>query len=587
MSLWRWLIWVVPVAAVSLWIADTLLSYWLPANDLEVKAFDWQSQLAPHPKGAAPVIIEIDADTNAALGMEPGLAPVPRSTWTKLIAQLDEAGALVLVFDLTFGAETPHDAGLAQAIEETKRMAVVMATSIEEEEESDEEPDGYRYYFAPHAIGSLVATDKRYVGTNLALETDSGIQSVIPFYTDYATGERMYQISVLAALALRQISPGECETTPDETSMTCGSLTWELHGNRDITLRWSPTMEDFHRVPLQSALADLEKGKGEWAKGKVVLVGDMRNTADIANLAGVGDRPGPYAIADKIRALLVPITQQMKSVPLNTDRGIALVLAVLAGLLVWIFPPRGALLAIPLLFALVPAYNYLGARYLNTASATILPLLTIFFSLVVLFAAIAFVGWPQRHHRRESRLLCALFTYLRGSTPLLLKIGKEKFQQLKEDVHQAGEKAVASEGGVLERSTGDGFMATFDLASADAGVMAALSAAQKFTAAVEALGPAYGEDLRVGCGIECGQVSGVYLREDQRMAWSSTGATINLAERLQGLAGRLGESLLIGPTAAALLREKVPTESLGEHEMKGFDERVTVYRPAPGGGESP
>jgi hypothetical protein len=87
---WRWLIWVVPVAAVSLWIADTLLSHWLPANDLEVKSFDWQSQLAPHPKGAAPVIIEIDEDTNEALGMEPGsyrsrVPPGPNSllSWTK------------------------------------------------------------------------------------------------------------------------------------------------------------------------------------------------------------------------------------------------------------------------------------------------------------------------------------------------------------------------------------------------------------------------------------------------------------------------------------------------------------------------
>ncbi|MBX3097589.1 MAG: adenylate/guanylate cyclase domain-containing protein [Fimbriimonadaceae bacterium] len=573
--------------ALAVWLADYIVGEQEWANGLDLKNYFWLvSRMRVPDTEPEVVLIEIRPQTNQSLNLGPGKPSVPRKYWADLISKLDKAGARVVAFDISFIDERPGDPELIQAIENAEHVITVLTKweqypgdELAEVAYDETQPDGLEHRYHPNPIFEQSETDRVRVGVLGALETDYGIGSIATEYTDTNTLEPISHFGLVAALAGRGIAPDQCEFAYDMSSVTCANLTWELQGNFDIAVLFPKSMEKYVRIPLEDALLRLEKGTFPEVKDKIILVGDLREEGDIGRIPGAGNRPGPHMNANIIDSLLMPPRYQVKTLPLNFERGATFILCALALAGAWFLKPRAYIPVFAVLFVLIFVAAQVAASNQGVVFSTVFPSLALLTCGVGLGIFTTVRGWPQPHHRQESHLICVLFVDLRGSTPLLLKIGKERFQDLKKQVHEIGLRTISTNKGVLERSTGDGFMATFHLKSADDSVFAALKTAKEFTAGVESLGPEYGEELRVGCGIECGQVSGTYLKEDDRYAWSSTGATINLAERLQGLSGRLGESILLGPTAAGLLTERAETESVGEHELKGFETPVVAYRP--------
>ncbi|MDP9223371.1 MAG: adenylate/guanylate cyclase domain-containing protein, partial [Actinomycetota bacterium] len=82
--------------------------------------------------------------------------------------------------------------------------------------------------------------------------------------------------------------------------------------------------------------------------------------------------------------------------------------------------------------------------------------------------------------------------------------------------------------------------------------------------------------FNLGIGLSTGEVAAVLLGSDERLEYTVIGDSVNLAQRLQQLAGG-GEIVLSAPTFAAL-KKPLEVEDLGPVEVKGRHAKIGAYR---------
>ncbi len=146
--------------------------------------------------------------------------------------------------------------------------------------------------------------------------------------------------------------------------------------------------------------------------------------------------------------------------------------------------------------------------------------------------------------------------------------------------------AILGEGGTVMQFVGDAVMAVFgapfpqpdhaDRAVAAASAMHSLQAGINAGWAAEGLQP-----FGLGIGLSTGEVAAALLGSEERLEYTLVGDTVNLSQRLQGLAAA-GETVLSEPTSQAL---SVPANTipLGSQLVKGRDTPVNAYKLAPPG----
>lgn len=165
---------------------------------------------------------------------------------------------------------------------------------------------------------------------------------------------------------------------------------------------------------------------------------------------------------------------------------------------------------------------------------------------------------------RLSAFRTLLFTDIVGSTALGEELGDAELHRLVK-VHDrlAGDQIHRHHGRVVKK-TGDGVLASFLDASA------AVTCAQNVQKAFAAHRQAHADDpLRIRIGMSAGEP--ISQSEDL------FGSVVNLAARVCARAG--AEEILVAPVVRELCRGKgFRFESLGDVELTGFDEKVTVYR---------
>jgi adenylate cyclase len=165
-----------------------------------------------------------------------------------------------------------------------------------------------------------------------------------------------------------------------------------------------------------------------------------------------------------------------------------------------------------------------------------------------------------------------LFTDLTGSTQLYATVGDAAAFRFVDDHFDVLREAIARAGGTVVKTMGDAVMAAFvDDATA---ARAAIFCLESFDAWRKKTPQADGVELKVGLhGGPCYVVTA-------NGTLDFFGQTVNVAARLQGLAGP-GE-LVLGPEELKLLpadlREKLVVSEQFEARVKGVPEPVKVYR---------
>ncbi|MDP6952647.1 MAG: adenylate/guanylate cyclase domain-containing protein, partial [Alphaproteobacteria bacterium] len=179
---------------------------------------------------------------------------------------------------------------------------------------------------------------------------------------------------------------------------------------------------------------------------------------------------------------------------------------------------------------------------------------------------------PVRPQEAERRQITVMFCDLVGSTALSEKLAPEDLRSLMQRYQKACGAVIERYEGHVAQYLGDGLMTYFGWPRAhEDDAERAVRASLEIVEAVNAM------DLQVRIGIATGPVVvGDIGAGDASVPKMAVGETPNLAARIQGLAGP--DEVVIGPTTQRLVCNTFTADDLGEHQLKGVSDSVTLYR---------
>ena len=178
----------------------------------------------------------------------------------------------------------------------------------------------------------------------------------------------------------------------------------------------------------------------------------------------------------------------------------------------------------------------------------------------------------------EIRQVTVLFADLVGSTELATNFDVEDSHAVLRSFHERCGEVVRANGGVTSRFIGDAVLACFGVPQAkEDDASRAVSAAEQIAAEVPMLRVNIDFLPLTRVGVATGLVmTGNLLTEGQKSFGPASGATLNLAARLQALA--MPNTVLIDQITRDLLPATRECEFLGERELKGFAEAQPIWK---------
>jgi class 3 adenylate cyclase/tetratricopeptide (TPR) repeat protein len=178
----------------------------------------------------------------------------------------------------------------------------------------------------------------------------------------------------------------------------------------------------------------------------------------------------------------------------------------------------------------------------------------------------------------ERRQATVVFADIAGYTQLCARLDAEHVQALLNRFYEAMDGAVAVHGGIVIDHAGDGVLAVFGapVAHGNDTERAVRAALAMQAAAAQIVEPVSARALALHIGITSGEVVAAMLEGGATPKYTVTGDAVNLAARLDALAGA-GETLVSASVQrdVAALFDSV---DLGEKPVKGYAAPVRVHR---------
>jgi adenylate cyclase len=172
---------------------------------------------------------------------------------------------------------------------------------------------------------------------------------------------------------------------------------------------------------------------------------------------------------------------------------------------------------------------------------------------------------------------------MRGFTALSDRIAPASLVRLLNRYFDAQVPAIAKHGGEVLKFIGDGLLAIFPVEPGDArgahACAAALAAAQEARTAIAALGQGEAiegvERVRFGLALHIGEVLYGNVGGGTRLDFTCIGPAVNLAARIEKLAGELGRTVL----ASIEFAERCPgaLEPVGRFSVRGIEASQRVF----------
>jgi ABC-type transport system substrate-binding protein/class 3 adenylate cyclase len=183
----------------------------------------------------------------------------------------------------------------------------------------------------------------------------------------------------------------------------------------------------------------------------------------------------------------------------------------------------------------------------------------------------------------ERRIVTVVLADVVGSTAIGERLGPERSKFLIDEVMRIMSEQVRRYDGTVAQLVGDELLAFFGAPvsyedDSERAIRAGLAIQRAIAQYSQDVKDAYGIDLAVRIGVNTGPVV-VGARgdgEDGYDPWNALGETVNLAARLQQVAGEGG--VVIGPTTMRQVESCFDVEALGPQDLKGVDQRVSAYR---------
>ncbi len=183
----------------------------------------------------------------------------------------------------------------------------------------------------------------------------------------------------------------------------------------------------------------------------------------------------------------------------------------------------------------------------------------------------------------ERKQVTVMFCDMEGFTRLSEKLDPEDVYAIMDQVYEILIHKVHDYEGTVNEMTGDGIMALFGapIALEDApqrAIRSSLAIHRKMASLSEKLkqGKKDCPQLKMRIGIHTGPVIVGTLGNDLRVEFKAVGETVNLASRMEGLAGP--GTTYVTEATFKLTEGFFRFEALGERKVKGKDEPVRAYR---------
>lgn len=187
------------------------------------------------------------------------------------------------------------------------------------------------------------------------------------------------------------------------------------------------------------------------------------------------------------------------------------------------------------------------------------------------------------HLGGENQLATVLFADIRGFTRMSGNLAPEKVVELLNEFFAEMTDVIFDNGGMLDKYLGDGIMAVFGapIARQDDAVRSVKTAIemQRSLAALNRGWQARGQNvLRVGIGINTGQVTAGNIGSSKRMDYTVIGDAVNLASRL--CSNAVGGQILISELTQSQLQYQFATKRLQPILVKGKETPVEIHEVA-------
>jgi adenylate cyclase len=603
----------------------------------EAHTFDWRLAAVPTPARADIAIVAINESSLRALAPIVGRWPWPRMIHAGVINYLARSGARAIVYDIQFGESDTQgqyrigdrpitgaesDAELVAAVRQAGNV-ILLADALFEglEHESGSLPaeptadlkraaglhiawPGLSERPSIHPPFPALLDAAAGVGHNLLQKDQGGVsRAIFPFLA--SGGVAVPSLGMAAALATGQIQPRDpLPLRPDN------QLVLKIHGHHASAAAGTAfPVHSFFDVlvsedNVQAGLAP--PIKPEAFDGKLVFVGTTASgLADVHATAFGGSTPGVYlqaTLADNVLSRdFIRVSAASSGVV------IAAVAAVLAAAAILLLPAWWALGWI----AAMAAAGILWATRLVQGGLWVpvfIPSTAAGLTIIGGYAWQYFVeGREKRLVRRlfgryvspaifqqlmtnpavariggERRVMSVLFSDIRGFTAASESGDAQSIvRQLNEYLAEMVAVLFRHEG-TLDKFVGDQVMGLFGAPVADPRhADHAVAAAIDMRTSLDVLNARWTADglppFEIGIGVNSGEMIAGNIGSESIMSYTVIGDAVNLGARIESLNKELGTRILISQATRDLLTMPVETRAIGEVNVKGRREGVTVH----------
>jgi adenylate cyclase len=560
-------------------------------RDLELKGFDLLAVRTAPMRSTLPItIVAIDEASFGAMGMQ---MPWPRSVYAKLLEKLNDAGAMLVVFDVIM--DTPSNAGKQDDAAFAKAIGasnVVLAAD--------------RIYQESAHGRQLTRVEPleefRRAGATSAF-------AGVTFDSDFEVRKVPQGDDVFWRVMVRKVNelhPGMLEITEPD---------------RDAMIRYAGPDHTFPYIPFYKALDSLP---AEALRDNIVIVGrDLRATTDQG--AAQGDLfYTPFTAATgwltpgaEIHANILESVVRGDSITPAPDSSRLLLMIAAVAAAAWAMrrwrPVVSALVAAGII-ALIAVIDWALFSRLHVWLPVYATMSSVAAAYLV-FGAVVFIAEQYRkaeirrafslyvssevvdhvlaHPERlklggERREVTLLFTDLKGFTTLSERLGAEEVAKIL-NMHFTGATGIVKRnGGTVNRFMGDAVMAMWgapvdDPQQALHAVRAACEMQKDIAELRERLRAQGLPEIAMRIGVHsCVAVVG-NLGAADRFEYTAIGDGVNLASRLEGVNKLYDTGILVSGDTVAKVGDTVPMRLVDRVIVKGKSEAVDIYTPCEDG----
>lgn len=182
----------------------------------------------------------------------------------------------------------------------------------------------------------------------------------------------------------------------------------------------------------------------------------------------------------------------------------------------------------------------------------------------------------------ESRVVSVLFADIRGFTKFASHLRPSQVVDFLNYYWQEISECVKQNKGSVNKYMGDGLLAVFGapvshIDNHKNAVSAALDMIERLNEINEKYAALLGTEIKIGIGINSGEVVVGNIGTDSYMEYTVIGNTVNIASRMESISKKKPNSIIISEETQRLIENDFETSAVQQASIKGKEEKISYY----------